>query len=235
MDSDKKIKNLEAGPQVIYEDNHLLVVFKPHRLLVQSDASSDPTLFLHLCSWLKEKYKKPGNVYLGMIHRLDRPAAGLLVFAKTSKGASRLSEQMRSQRIKKKYQAVVEGVVAEDFGRCVGYLSDPEQGRAQVFDSERPDSKRAELTYRVLERKKSATWLEIQLVTGRRHQIRTQMAHLGHPLIGDIRYGGKQVFFEGAIALVASQLSIEHPVSQQTMDFEVPAELNSVLRYWRGV
>jgi len=224
--------DLDKELKVIFEDNHLLVVFKPHRLLIQSDESGSPTLFLQICQWIKEKYQKPGNVFLGMVHRLDRPASGLVVFAKTSKGASRLSEQIRAKAMKKKYQLIVQGELKTREGHCVHYLTNPGDGRSQVFETMVPESKRAELLYRVLGVKDGVSLVEVELITGRRHQIRAQMAHLGCPILGDGRYGSTQFFREGAIALVASELGFQHPTSPKELKFELPKELNSVARYW---
>lgn len=234
MESDKDKHNQDLLPElkVIHEDNHLLLVFKPHRLLIQGDQSGSPTLFLQICEWLREKYQKPGNVFLGMVHRLDRPASGLVVFAKTSKGASRLSEQIRAKEMTKKYQLVVQGELKTSSGKCVHYLSDPESGRSQVFEEPREDTKKAELCYRVLGVKKGLSLIEVDLITGRRHQIRAQMAHLGFPIVGDGRYGATLFFKEGSIALVATQLGFKHPTTKEMMLFELPDELNSAKRFW---
>ncbi|MFM8270656.1 MAG: RluA family pseudouridine synthase [Pseudomonadota bacterium] len=231
-DKDKHIDGLLPLLKVIHEDNHLLLVFKPHRQLIQSDQLGSPTLFLQICDWLKEKYQKPGKVFLGMVHRLDRPAAGLVVFAKTSKGASRLSEQIRAKEMKKKYQMVVQGEFKNSSGECVHYLSDPESGRSQVFDEPREHTKKAELFYRVLEVKKGLSLVEVDLITGRRHQIRAQMAHLGFPIVGDGRYGASLFFKEGSIALVATQLGFKHPTTREMMSFDLPDELNSAKRFF---
>lgn len=235
LDKSKHNDSLTGQLKVIYEDNHVLVVFKPHRQLIQSDQSGSPTLFLQICQWLKEKYQKPGNVFLGMVHRLDRPAAGLVVFAKTSKGASRLSEQIRARAMKKKYQLIVQGEVTPPSGKCSHFLSVPNDGRSQIFDSQKEDTKKAELLYQVLETKKGLSLVEVDLITGRRHQIRAQMAHLGFPLLGDGRYGANLFFKEGSIALVASFLEFQHPTTQEVMRFDLPQELNSVKRFWDEV
>lgn len=234
------IEGLSADPKadstpalkVIYEDNHVLVVFKPHRLLIQADHSSDATLFKQTCSWLKEKYQKPGNVYLGLVHRLDRPASGLVVFAKTSKAASRLSEQFREKSVSKTYHLLVEGKPLRETGKCIHYLTDPLEGRAEVFEKEQEGCKRAELNYRVVESKNGLSFVEVELVTGRRHQIRAQMSSLGHSLLGDGRYGSKTPFAEGSIALVAGAIAFSHPTKSERMKFELPLEYHSVKRFW---
>lgn len=231
-DKSKDTSSLGESLQVVYEDNHVLVVFKPHRLLIQSDQSGSPTLFLQICEWLKEKYQKPGNVFLGMVHRLDRPAAGLVVFAKTSKGAGRLSEQIRAKEMKKKYQLLVQGEVKPPSGTCVHYLTDPEGGRSEVFEEPRESAKKAELAYQVLGVKKGLSLVEVDLITGRRHQIRAQMAHLGFPILGDGRYGASLFYKEGSIALVSSQLGFKHPTTKEELVFNIPDELNTVKRFW---
>lgn len=226
------VQNNNPNLQVLYEDNHLLGVFKPHRLLIQSDHSGSLTLFLQVCHWLKEKYSKSGNVYLGLLHRLDRPAAGVVLFGKTSKGASRLSEQIRERKVEKRYQLIVEGVPPQKQGTCEHYLFPGENQRMQVEETDSGRGKVAKLTYRCLETKGNLSLLEVHLITGRRHQIRAQLAYLGCPILGDGRYGATQSFLPGSIALVASQLSFDHPISQERKMIEIPFELNSVRKFW---
>jgi len=230
----KESKNRELAMKlnVIHEDNHLLVVFKPHRLLIQSDERGGPTLFRQACEWLKEKYQKPGNVYLGMIHRLDRPVSGLVVFGKTSKGASRLSEQMRQKNIKKKYLALVEGRINPPSGVCTHFITPPLDSRSLVFEKEQEGTKKAELAYEVLASKNNYSLVSIDLITGRRHQIRAQLAHLGSPIVGDGRYGAKTPFLEGSIALIASELKLSHPTTDELLHFKVPTHLNFVEEVW---
>jgi len=231
---DKNIKALGDELQVVYEDNHLLVVVKPHRALIQSDHLGTPTFFMLVCKWLKEKYKKPGNVYLGLVHRLDRPASGLMVFAKTSKAASRLSEQIRQRKMEKNYEVIVEGVLAPASGSCAHYLRSAEgSGTTQVFLEETNETKRAELKYKVLHQNSRHSLLEIEMKTGRRHQIRAQMAFLGFPILGDGKYGAKNNFKEGSIALVATRLAFQHPTSLEPLVFQLPEKLNSVREFWK--
>lgn len=189
-------------------------------------------MFKQVCDWLKDKYQKPGNVYLGMVHRLDRPASGLVVFAKTSKAASRLSEQIRQKKVGKRYHLLVEGEPTMREQRCVHYVTDPESGRSEVYESEKAQTKRAELKYEVRASKKGISLVSVELITGRRHQIRSQMAFLGHPLLGDGRYGSKTPFLEGSIALVACELEVTHPTQGNLMKFILPVEKDSVLRFW---
>jgi 23S rRNA pseudouridine1911/1915/1917 synthase len=231
----KETNELLPELQVIYEDNHLLVVFKPHRLLIQSDQTSSPTLFKQACQWLKDKYKKPGNVYLGMINRLDRPVSGLVVFGKTSKASSRLSEQIRQKEVKKNYLAIVEGNLNPKKGSCTHYLTDPGNLKSLVFNEEKPGTKKAELKYEEEARQKENSLVKIELITGRRHQIRAQLSHLGCPIRGDGRYGAEHFFKEGSIALIAYELRFTHPTTGEGLVFQVPDSLNSVKQFWNGI
>lgn len=225
-------QNNNLNLQVLYEDNHLIGVFKPHRLLIQSDQSGSPTLFLQVCQWIREKYSKSGNVYLGLLHRLDRPAAGVVLFGKTSKGASRLSEQIRERKVKKNYEVIVEGVPPEKEGKCEGFIFLGSHQRMELEHADSGRGKKAELKYRVLETKKNRSLVEVELITGRRHQIRAQLAELGCPVLGDGRYGASHPFLEGSIALLATRLIFDQPVTQKETILEVPWELNSVREFW---
>ncbi len=218
--------------EVLHEDNHLLVVFKPHRALIQSDGSGHTTLFEATCDWLKTKYAKPGRVYLGLIHRLDRPASGLVVFAKTSKAAGRLSEQFRSREVEKGYELLVEGVPPTPAGKLVGSLLAPEEGNVRVVPDGEAGAKRAELDYRVIQSRNGKSLVHVDLGTGRKHQIRVQMAHAGCPIVGDSRYGAKGLFEEGSIALVATHLAVTHPTTGERLQFSLPERLSSVRQAW---
>lgn len=191
---------------MLYEDNHVIAVFKPHGWLTQGDATGDPSLMDWVKAWLKERYAKPGNVFLGLLHRIDRPVAGVVLFAKTSKGASRLSEQFRGRLVTKRYVALVEGNVAEKDREIRHWIAERESGGVEAHDSPGGDRKEARLRYRVLLQGKGRTLLEVDLLTGRKHQIRAQLARLGHPIVGDSRYGSREVFRRGAIALAGHSL-----------------------------
>jgi 23S rRNA pseudouridine1911/1915/1917 synthase len=174
--------------------------------------------------YIKEKYQKPGAVFLGLIHRLDRPVSGIVIFGKTSKGASRLSEQFRAHTVKKIYHALVEGKIENKEGILVNYLfKDSEKNFVTVFDTPHGEAKRAELSYKVIEYRDKNTVVEIELKTGRSHQIRTQFAHIGHPLVGDSKYGAKAKFKPGAIALAAVQLEFDQPVMGERIVISEPA------------
>lgn len=193
--------------QVLYEDNHLIAVFKPAGVLVQGDESGDECLMDEVKGYLKEKYKKPGKVFLGLLHRLDRPVSGIVLFAKTSKGASRLSEQFRNHGIKKIYHALVVGVPEEKKKTLVNWLiKDEKKNKVKVFDAEEAGALRAELDYEVIKSAKKNSLVKIYLKTGRPHQIRAQMAHIDHPVFGDIKYGAPEPLSDKSIALSATEI-----------------------------
>lgn len=195
---------------ILYEDNHLIAVYKPAGILVQGDSSGDISLFDEVKKYLKEQYQKPGNVFLGLIHRLDRNVDGIVLFAKTSKGASRLSEQFRLHSVEKTYHAWVEGDVKNKRGTLVNFLKhDENKNKTEVFDNEMNGSDRGELAYEVIKKEGSSTLLKIRLKTGRHHQIRAQLSHIGHPIIGDKKYGSKIILPDQKLALTATSLSFD--------------------------
>lgn len=204
--------------KIFYEDNHLLVVEKPANMPAQPDASGDIDLLTLLKAYLKKKYHKPGNVFLGLVHRLDRPTGGLMVFARTSKAASRLSDQLRRGTVGKIYLAIVEGITP-DFDRLINYLEkDRSVNIVQTVNKDNPKAKKAELTFQTLDVRDGNSLVRIQLMTGRSHQIRVQFAAEGHPLYGDRKYNreGKN---QHNLALYASELSFEHPTSKELLHF----------------
>jgi len=200
---------------IIYEDNHLLVVNKPAGQLVQGDQTGRTTLLEEAKAWLKEKYNKPGKVFLGLVHRLDRPASGVVVLARTTKAASRLSEEIRSRRPRKSYWAQLSGEVPAQ-----GVFVD--QLERQEFNSRvvaAPAGKEARLSYNRLTYEQGVSLVEIALETGRHHQIRVQFGHRGFPILGDRRYGSKKAFGDDAIALHAREMVIRHPTLGEDMHF----------------
>ena len=201
--------------QILYDDNHLLVVNKPAGQLVQGDQTGRVTLLEEARSWLKEKYDKPGNVFLGLVHRLDRTASGVVVLARTSKAAARLSEEIRSHRPRKVYWALVAGEVPLN-GRFVDRLERHEY-TSHVVDA--PGGKEASLRYNRLYYAEGVSLVEISLETGRHHQIRVQFAHRGFPILGDRRYGSLRPFASNAIALHARQIVIRHPTQDKELSF----------------
>jgi 23S rRNA pseudouridine1911/1915/1917 synthase len=213
-----------GDPVVLYEDNHLIAVFKPAGLLVQGDASGRPTLMDQVKDWLVRTYDKPGAAFLGLLHRLDRPVAGVILFAKTSKGASRLSRQIRERTVEKTYRALVEGELRAEAGELRHWLG--EEAPIAVADAPAPGLKEARLRYRVVERRAGRTLVEIDLETGRKHQIRAQLAHGGHPIVGDRVYGARTPFGPDAIALVATRLRFR---AATPPDREITVELPAAL------
>ena len=206
---------------ILYEDNHLLAVEKPANMPVQGDSSGDDDLLTLLKGYIKDKYNKPGDVYLGLVHRLDRPTGGVMVFAKTSKAAARLSEQMKSGDFEKKYFAVLVGIFQKKKATLTNYLKkNPVNNMVYVCGKTVEGAKFAELEYEVVEEKAGLTLAEIKLHTGRTHQIRVQMAAQSHPVYGDMRYGGENAV-KGNLALYATTLSFTHPVSKERYTFKV--------------
>lgn len=200
---------------VIYEDNHLLVVNKPAGQLVQGDQTGRRTLLDEAKEYLREKYHKPGNVFLGLVHRLDRQASGVVVLARTSKAASRLSAEIRSHRPRKTYWALVAGEVPGQ-EQCVDRL-EREDFCSRVVAA--PAGKEARLNYKRLLYRDDVCLVEIALETGRHHQIRVQFAHRGHPILGDRRYGSKKSFGDDVIALHAREMTIRHPTLKEELSF----------------
>ena len=211
--------------KVLYEDNHCIAVFKPHGMLTQQDKSSDPSLMDQVKGFIKARDKKPGNVFLGLVHRLDRPVGGVVLFAKTSKGASRLSGQFREHIVQKIYWAVVEGRPKLEEGGVVQYLvKDRVKNIVKAHKNPVPGAQRAELSYHCLKSVKGFTLIEIISKTGRPHQIRVAMASLGTPIAGDKKYGSDQGL-DGAIALFARVLSFEQPVTHDPITVTADLEL----------
>lgn len=201
---------------IIYEDNHLLVVEKPINVPVQADKSGDEDLLTMLKKYLKEKYNKPGEVYLGLVHRLDRPVGGVMVFAKTSKAASRLSKQVQKHEFKKIYMAVIEGKVSESGTFKDKLKKDEKTNITRVSE----DGKEAELSYNLIGFVNNLSLVRISLKTGRSHQIRVQFASRKIPLYGDQKYNPNAV--KDQIALFASKLEFKHPITKEVMSFELP-------------
>ena len=202
--------------KVIYEDNHLLVIEKPVNIPMQEDASKDEDLLTMAKAYIKEKYSEPGDVYLGLVHRLDRPVGGVCVFARTSKAAGRLSRQIQDHTFRKQYLAVVEDNGLKDSGHFEDFLLKDEKTNTVRVD---PKGKKAILDYEVLKRKDDLALVAVDLLTGRSHQIRVQFSSRNHPLWGDQRYNpnakkGQQ------IALWSHRITFEHPVSKQLLSFE---------------
>ncbi len=218
----KPSDNVAKAPNVIAEDGHLLVLNKPAGLLTQPSGTEQPSLEAQAKQWIKERDHKPGNVYLHAVHRIDKPVSGIVLFAKTSKALSRLQETMRSKKSRKIYLAMIEGSLPASEGILENYLVH-DDFCAKVVHSKHPEAKLARLSYRVLKKTDSLSWVEIELETGRYHQIRIQFSHIGCPIVGDHKYGSRQHLPNPeAIALHHQRLEIEHPISHEMVTFEAP-------------
>ena len=201
---------------VLYEDNHIIVVEKPYNIPTQEDSSKDKDMLTIIKDYIKKKYNKPGNVYLGLVHRLDRPASGVMVFARTSKAASRLSDEVRNRIIKKTYLAIVHGKTKEQ-EKLVDYISKDNKTNNSFID--KTSGKESILTYTRLkyDENDDLSLIKVELETGRHHQIRLQMSNIGHPLYGDQRYGKQD---KKQLALFAYKLEFTHPVTKEQMTFK---------------
>ncbi len=206
---------------VFYEDNHLLAVYKPSGLLVQGDRTGDICLLDLAKQWIKKRYQKPGRVFLAMVHRLDRPVAGVVLFARTSKAASRLSKQFRERTVNKQYLAVVHGDVGNISGRLVHHIERRER-QSRVVKIRTTLSQEARLSYKRLAGDPQTSLLQIRLETGRRHQIRIQLAAMGHPILGDLRYGAGEPLPNREVALLAHTLAVDHPTRGERLVFSCP-------------
>lgn len=210
----------QAGIPILFEDNHLLVVVKPVNMPSQADDSQDPDLLTVLKEDIKRRYSKPGNVYLGLVHRLDRPVGGVMVFAKTSKAASRLSDAVRTRRFHKTYLAVIHGTPRDRQGKLRHYLlKDAKRNHVSVVSPQEQGAKEALLEYEVLTSSDKLSLVKVNLHTGRPHQIRVQFAAIGCPLYGDQRYGARVNVPGQQIALWAAHLSFEHPTTKEWLHF----------------
>lgn len=219
---------------VLYEDNHLIAVSKTCHEIVQGDKTGDEPLSETLKAWLKEKYQKPGNVFLGVTHRLDRPVTGLVVFAKTSKALSRLNEMFRLGEVKKTYWAIVKKRPPQEEGELVHWLvRNEKQNKTYAYDKEKPNAKKAILHYKRIASSDHYHLLEIDLKTGRHHQIRVQLAKMGCPIKGDLKYGFDRSNKDGGISLHARSVEFLHPVSKEQIRIEAPVPEGEVL--WKAL
>lgn len=218
---------------ILYEDNHLLVVVKPPGIPSQADETGDPDMLSLLKDDIKARYNKPGNVFLGLVHRLDRPVGGVMVFAKTSKAASRLSECVRNRTFEKSYMCVSQGVPAEHQAKLRHFIrKDSSRNQVTVLDRPAPEAKEALLSYSVIANNAARSLIAVQLETGRPHQIRAQLAHIGHPLEGDQKYGNRQRGAMSSIALWSTSLAFPHPVSKEEMRFASLPERSGAWEAW---
>ena len=209
--------------QVLYEDNHIIIVSKRAGEIVQGDKTGDVPLSETVAAYLKEKYSKPGNVFIGVPHRLDRPVSGVVVLAKTSKALSRLNEMFRVGSVDKRYLAIVKNMPKQPEGRLENWLvRNEKQNRSYAYDKEVPGSKQAILNYKLVASSVNYHLLEVELLTGRHHQIRCQLAKMGCPIKGDLKYGAERSNPDGSISLHAFHVMFEHPVSHEMIDVKAP-------------
>lgn len=205
-------------PEILFEDNHLLIVNKQPGQLVQGDKTGDKPLVDLLKDYIKEKYKKPGNVFLGVVHRLDRPTSGIVIFARTSKALERLNKLFKERDVKKTYWAVVKNTPPKTSDTLVHHLvRNPKKNKSFAYGRPEKASKEARLTYHLIKKLDNYFLLEIELHTGRHHQIRAQLAAIGCPIKGDLKYGFDRSNKDGSIHLHARELSIVHPVKKERL------------------
>ena len=202
--------------QVLYEDNHIIIVYKQSGEIVQGDKTGDKPLSETIKEWIKEKYAKPGNVFLGVVHRLDRPVSGIVVFAKTSKALSRLNNMFRNGEVRKTYWAMVQTAPNMPEATLTNWLvRNEKQNKSYVYNNEMPNAKQAILKYKTIGQTEHYTLLEVNLLTGRHHQIRCQLAAMGCPIKGDLKYGARRSNPDGSISLLSHKVEFIHPVSKQ--------------------
>lgn len=218
---------------VVYEDNHIIIVNKASGEIVQGDKTGDIPLSETVKQYIKEKYKKPGNVFLGVVHRLDRPVSGLVVFAKTSKALSRLNDMFRTGDVHKTYWAIVKrGDIAPEATLTDWLTRNERQNKSYAHSREVPGSKKAVLSYKVRSVSDNYMLLEVHLMTGRHHQIRCQLANMGCPIKGDLKYGSPRSNPDGSISLMSRRVEFVHPVSKETIVAEAPVPND---RLWQAL
>ncbi|UKK50618.1 RNA pseudouridine synthase [Prevotella sp. E13-17] len=209
--------------EVVYEDNHVIIVNKQSGEIVQGDKTGDRPLSDIVKDYIKEKYQKPGEVFLGVVHRLDRPVSGLVVFARTSKALTRLNKMFAEGQVHKTYWALVQGCPEKEEDMLTHWLTrNEQQNKSYAYQREVPRSKKAQLEYRVLSRGDNYSLVEVQLMTGRHHQIRCQLSAIGCPIKGDLKYGAKRSNADGSISLQSHRVEFVHPVSKQLISVEAP-------------
>lgn len=209
--------------KVIYEDNHLIIVYKEAGEIVQGDKTGDQPLSETVKLWIKDKYNKPGNVFLGIVHRLDRPVAGLVIFARTSKALSRLNDMFRNGNIHKTYWAIVQQQPLKPEDTLTDWLiRNTQQNKSYAYNIPLPTAKKSVLHYKTINTSKHYTLLEINLMTGRHHQIRCQLANMGCPIKGDLKYGAARSNPDGSISLLSHKIEFIHPVSKKTIRIVSP-------------
>jgi 23S rRNA pseudouridine1911/1915/1917 synthase len=218
---------------VLHEDNHIIIVNKASGEIVQGDKTGDTPLVETVRAYIKEKYNKPGNVFCGLTHRLDRPVSGVVIFAKTSKALERINNMLKNHEIKKTYWAIVKNTPKQASGTLVNYLvRNEKQNKSYAYNTEKPNSKRAELNYQIIGQSDRYTLLEVNLITGRHHQIRCQLAAMGCPIKGDLKYGFDRSNPDGSISLHARSVEFTHPVSKELIHVEAPTPVDNL---WKAL
>jgi len=208
---------------VLYEDNHLIAIAKKSGVLVQGDKTGDQNLTESLTEFLKDKYKKSGNVFTGLIHRIDRPVSGVVIFGKTSKGLVRMNEMFQKREVHKTYLCLVEGKLTELNGQLTSFLKKNEsKNKSFATDKEKHGYKKSVLNFKVVQVLDRYTLVEVDPETGRHHQIRVQLSNIGHPIKGDLKYGAKRSNSDGSISLHAWKLSFVHPVKKEKIEIQAP-------------
>ncbi|MDE7412740.1 MAG: RNA pseudouridine synthase [Muribaculaceae bacterium] len=217
--------------EVVYEDNHIIIVNKDVGEIVQGDKTGDTPLSEMVKEYIKEKYNKPGNVFCGVVHRIDRPVEGLVIFARTSKALERLNKMLRDGEIHKTYHALVEGKVTEESGYLENYLvSDGRINKTFIAKPTNPEAKLSKLKFKTIAVGDRYTLLEVNLLTGRKHQIRCQLSAMGHPIKGDLKYGARRSNPDGGISLQAHKIEFIHPVSKERICVELPEIANPITK-----
>lgn len=214
---------------VLYEDNHIIIVNKKPGEIVQGDKTGDVPLSETVKDWIKERYAKPGNVYIGVVHRLDRPVGGIVVFAKTSKACARLNDMFRNGQVHKTYWAITRNMPKEPEALLTHYITTVEKNnKSYASATPKEGSKESKLKYKVIANSERYHLLEVELLTGRKHQIRVQLSSIGCPVKGDLKYGDKRSNPDGSISLIARRVQFEHPVSHKMIDITAPVPDNTL-------
>ena len=217
------------NPEILFEDNHLLIINKKAGELAQGDETGDIPLIDSLKDYIKQRDNKPGNVFLGLVHRLDRPTSGVLIFAKTSKALTRMNEMFQKRNIDKVYRAIVQSKPPKDFERLEHYLKkNPKNNKTTVYSKPTADAKKAILEYTYLGALDTFHCVEVKLFTGRSHQIRAQLSSVGSPIKGDLKYGAKRSNPDGSICLHAHRITFEHPVKKEEITIVAPVPKDAI-------
>lgn len=220
--------------RILYEDNHLVIVNKMNNEPVQGDISGDLPLVEKVREYIRETYAKKGNVFCGLVHRIDRPVSGAVIFAKTSKALARMNQMVKDRKIDKFYIAVIEKRLDPVDGLLENYMwKNEKQNKSYISDSMKEGYKKAELTYKTIGESKNYTFVEVKLLTGRHHQIRAQLAHAGAPIKGDLKYGARRSNKDGSISLHAARLIFEHPVSHKTIEIKAMPLNSELAMLWK--